>query len=96
MKILCHRLKVLEPVYLEGIAKAVVAIVIGWPLVALTDARQGLLLGLYAAVAAPLVRSQVTPNAKVDGIVEDAVRAKQVEIHDFLNGLGGRVAKARK
>lgn len=95
MQTLIRRLKLpTEPVLWEGVTKAGVALFIGWPLVTLTNARQGLLLALYAAVAAVVVRAKVTPNTKVAEKVEAAVKQERVDIHDFLNGLANAPAKA--
>lgn len=75
-----------EVVLWEAFAKSMLAVLLYWPVVHLTDGRQGLVTGVYITAAALVVRSKVTPNVRVEEKIEVAVKAKQAEIHDFLAG----------
>lgn len=82
-----------EPVLWEGFVKACLGLVIGWPLITLTHNRIGLVLAVYAALAAIALRAKVTPEVRVQERIDTALDKQRVDIHDFLTGVAETATK---
>lgn len=63
-----------EPTLIIGAIGAIIAVAVGFGL-PVTPAQVGLIMAAVSAVLALIVRSQVTPEAKVDKLIKEAVKS---------------------
>jgi uncharacterized membrane protein len=58
-----------EPVAIQGLIQAFLAVLVGFGVITMTNEQTGLVLALVAAILTTLARHHVTPNSKIDAKV---------------------------